>query len=98
MKRRVDEDGRTKEKSFRFGRSIWIIGKQSDIAKAAMVGKAVISDRMQRLEEQEYLRYVGLWTYELTTKGLETINSKLPKFDIPSDYKDYVNIRGGKDD
>lgn len=82
-----------KEKSFRFGRSIWIIGKQSDIAKAAMVGKAVISDRMRKLEEQKYLRYVGLWTYELTDKGLKAIDSKMPSGDIPSDYEDYVNMR-----
>jgi len=96
-RRTITENGVEKIKSFRFGRSIWIIGRQADIAKEAMTSKDVINTLFQLLEEQGYLHYCGLWTYEMTNKGLEAINNdKTREYRIPSDYKDYVVRKDGK--
>jgi len=96
-KRIIEENGVKKIKSFRFGRSIWIIGRQSIIAKEMMTSKSVVNELFKRLEEGNYLHYVGLWTYEMTNKGLTTIESdKTREYKIPSDYNDYVVSRGNK--
>lgn len=95
-KRIIIEYGEKKIKSFRFGRSIWIVGRQSTIAKEAMVSKAIVNEFFRKLEEENYLAYCGLWTYELTNKGLEAIKSlKRREYNIPSDYHDYAVRRDG---
>lgn len=87
----VEEDGTKKVKSFRFGNSVWIVGSQALMAKEAMLSKETVNKLIRQLEEDNYIHYVGLWTYELTNKGLEVINSKKRReYNMPSDYMDYV--------
>lgn len=87
-------------KSFRFGRSVWIIGSQEDMAKAAMVGKSVINERIGSLKEEGYLTDVTSWidgviskrrrTYQLTDRGLKEIKSRLPSVKTPRTYEDFT--------
>lgn len=96
----IEENGTKKVKSFRFGNSVWIVGSQALMAKEAMLSKETVNKLIRQLEENNYIHYVGLWTYELTNKGLEIINSvKRREYNIPSDYTDYVKRvrKDGKD-